>query len=106
MAYIYQVCFDIRPDQMSELEIGSSLERVLGYLRALLPSEPGFITAQAMSSLSEPDKTHLIVQSIWDNWSDLEGHQHSALAEDKVLSEFEPHVSLQDVSVCIYQEVA
>jgi hypothetical protein len=106
MAYIYQVCFDIRPEQMSELEIGASLERVLSYLRSLLPSEPGYVTSQALSSLNDPDKTHLIVQSTWDSWSDLEGHQRSALAEDKVLSEFQPHVALQDVSVCIYQEVA
>jgi hypothetical protein len=106
MAYIYQVCFDIRPDQMSELEIGASLERVLGYLRALLPSQPGYVTSQAMSSLSDPDKTHLIVQSVWDSWAELEGHRRSSLAEDKVLNEFQPHVSLQDMSVCIYQEVA
>jgi hypothetical protein len=34
MAYVYQVSFDIRPDQMNELQIGASLERVLGYLRS------------------------------------------------------------------------
>jgi hypothetical protein len=106
MAFIYQVSFDIRPDQMSELEIGASLERVLGYLRSLLPSEPGYVTSQAMASLNDPDKTHVIVQSVWDTWSDLEGHRRSTLAEDKVLNEFEPHVSLQDVNVCIYREVA
>jgi hypothetical protein len=106
MAYVYQVCFDIQPDQMNELEIGAALERVLAYLRALLPSEPGYISSRAMSSLNDPDKTHLIVQSIWDGWSDLEQHQHSSLAEDKVLAEFQPHVSLQDMSACVYQEVA
>jgi hypothetical protein len=106
MAYIYQVCFDIRPDQMSELEIGAALERVLAYLRALLPSEPGYISSRAMSSVDGADKTHLIVQSVWDGWSDLEQHRRSSLAEDKVLNEFQPHVSLQDVSACIYQEVA
>lgn len=106
MAYIYQVSFSIRPDQMSELEIGASLERVLGYLRTLLPSEPGYITLQAMSSLDDPDKTHLVVQSVWDGWSDLERHRRSALAEDKILNEFEPHVSLEDVRVQVYEEVA
>jgi hypothetical protein len=105
MAYIYQVSFDIHPDQMNELQIGASLERVLGYLRALLPSEPGYISARAMSSLDVPDKTHLIVQSVWDGWSDLEEHRRSALAEDKVLSEFQPHVSLQDMSAHTYAEV-
>jgi len=106
MAYIYQVSFDIQPDQMDELEIGAALERVLAYLRALLPSEPGYISSRAMSSLSDPDKTHLIVQSVWDGWSDMEQHRHSSLAEDKVLAEFQPHVSLQDMSACVYQEVA
>jgi hypothetical protein len=106
MAYIYQVCFDIRPDQMNELQIGASLERVLSYLRALLPSEPGYISSRAMSSLNDPDKTHLIVQIVWDGWLDLEQHRHSSLAEDKVLNEFQPHVSLQDVSACTYEEIA
>jgi hypothetical protein len=106
MAYLYQVSFEIRPDQMNELQIGASLERVLGYLRVLLPSEPGYVTSQAMFSLDDPAKTHLIVQSVWDGWADLEQHRSSSLAEDKVLNEFQPHVSLGDVCVRIYQEVA
>ena len=106
MAYIYQVSFDIRPDQMTELEIGASLERVIGYLRTLLPSEPGYISAQAISSLDDPDRTRVIVQSVWDYWNELEQHRQSSLAEDKVLSEFEPHVSLADLTVRVYQEVA
>jgi quinol monooxygenase YgiN len=105
MAYVYQVSFDIRPDQMSELEIGASLERVLGYLRVLLPSEPGFTSARALYSLEHRDKTHLIFQSVWDDWEDLEQHRRSSLAEDKVLTEFQPHVTLDDLSVHAYQEV-
>lgn len=105
MAYIYQISFDIQPDQMNELEIGASLERVLGYLRALLPSEPGYVTSRAMNSLDMPGETHLVFQSMWETWDDLEAHRQSSLAEDKVLTEFQPHVSLEDLSVHIYEEV-
>ncbi len=42
MAYFYQVSFNISSDDMTELEIGSTLERVIGYLKTLLPSEPGY----------------------------------------------------------------
>ena len=106
MAYVYQVSFDIRPDQMSELEIGASLERVLGYLRTLLPGQPGHITSRALYSLDVPDRTHLIFQSVWDTWDELEAHRGSSLAEEEVLTEFEPHVALEDLAVHVYEEVA
>jgi hypothetical protein len=106
MAYIYQVSFDIRPDQMSELEIGASLERVLGYLRTLLPAEAGFVTSRAMYSVDIPETTHLVFESVWGTWDDLGSHRRSSLAEDKVLIEFKPHVALEDLSVHAYQEVA
>jgi hypothetical protein len=105
VAYIYQVSFDIRPDQMNELEIGASLERVLSYLRALLPSEPGFVTSRAMNSLDIPGKTQLVFQSEWETWGDLDAHHQSLLAEAKVLTEFQPHVALEDLAVHIYDEV-
>ena len=108
MAYIYSISFDIGPDQMDELQIGASLERTLGYLRTLLPSEMGFITARAMYALEADDKGEidLIFQSVWDRWEDLEMHRTSLLAEDKILREFEPHVELADLRVRIYEEVA
>jgi len=106
MACIYQVSFDIRPDQMSELEIGASLERVLGYLRTLLPAETGFVTSRAMYSVDIPGTTHLVFESVWERWGDLDYHRQSSLAEDKVLTEFKPHVALEDLSVHAYQEVA
>jgi hypothetical protein len=108
MAYIYSISFDIGPDKMDELQIGSSLERTLGYLRTLLPSSLGFITARAMYALN-PDKDgeiHLIFESVWDRWEDLKAHEESSLAEDKVLREFAPHVELDDLRVRIYEEVA
>ncbi|MFL7795172.1 MAG: hypothetical protein AB8I69_23735 [Anaerolineae bacterium] len=106
MAYIYQVGFDIRPDQMSELQVGASLERVLAYLRALLPGEVGYITARAMYSVDVPDRTHLIFESVWEGWDDLESHRRSSISEDKVLTEFKPHVELQDLTVRAYEEVS
>jgi hypothetical protein len=106
MAYIYQVSFDIRPEQMGELEIGASLERVLGYLRTLLPAETGFVTSRAMYSVDNVERTHLVFESVWENWGDLDDHRQSSLAEDKVLTEFKPHVALEDLSVHAYQEVA
>jgi len=108
MAYIYSISLDIGPDKMDDLQIGASLERTLGYLRTLLPSEIGFITARAMYAL-DPDENgevDLIFQSVWDRWEDLRSHQESSLAEDKVLREFAPHVELEDLRVRIYEEVA
>lgn len=105
MAFIYQVRFDIKPIQMNELEVGASLERVLSYLRALLPSEPGYVASRAIYSLDIADKTELIFQSVWETWDDLESHRKSSLAEAKVLTEFQPHISLEDLSVHIYEEV-
>jgi hypothetical protein len=108
MAYIYSISFDIGPDKMDELRIGASLERTLGYLRTLLPSEIGFITARAMHALEADDngEIDLIFQSVWDRWEDLEAHKESSLAEDKILREFQPHVKLEDLRVRIYEEVA
>jgi heme-degrading monooxygenase HmoA len=105
MAYTYQVSFEIEHEQMEQLRIGAALEKILGYLRTLLPNQPGFISARAMYSLDVPNKTHLQVQSIWDEWEDLQAHQASGLAEQKVLSEFEPHVAIEELSVHVYEEV-
>ena len=106
MAYVYQVSFDIQPDQMGELKVGASLERVLAYLRTLLPGQPGHITSRAFYSLDVPDRTHIIFQSAWEAWDDLEAHRSSSLAENKVLTEFQPHVTLEDLAVHVYEEVA
>ena len=105
MAYALQVDFNIRPDQMNELEVGASLERVLGYLRALLPNEPGFVSARALYSLDLSDRTHLIFQSIWETWEDLLTHRETGLAENKALLEFQPHLKAEDLVVHLYEEV-
>jgi heme-degrading monooxygenase HmoA len=105
MSISYQVRFVISPQQMGELTIGSSLERTLSYLRALLPNEPGFVSARAMRSLDREDGTEVMIETVWQNWADLATHRRSALAEEKVLVEFEPHVKLTGLTVHIYDEV-
>ena len=106
MAYIYRIDFDITPEQMSQLEIGASLERTLGYLRTLLPSQMGYITARAMHALNGNEEVHLSFESEWERWEDLQAHRESSLSEDKVLKEFEPHVQLEDLTVRVYEEVS
>jgi heme-degrading monooxygenase HmoA len=93
MAYIYQISMNITPDQMDELTIGASLERVLGYLRTLLPSQNGYITSRAMRSVSEEkDAIRVIFESVWQDWDAFEAHRASNLAEDKIVLEFGPDV--------------
>ena len=105
MAYIYQITFDIEPDQMSQLQIGEALERVLGYLKTLLPNQHGHITSRAMFSLGDPAKTHMVFESVWLTWGYLEAHRKSALSENKVLEEFQPHVSLENLQIHTFEEV-
>ena len=105
MAYIYQVHFAILPAQMSELQRGAALRRVLGYLRTLLPSEPGYVTSRAMDSLDLADRTELIFQSVWRSWEDLDAHRRSSLEESKILTEFQNQVALEHLTVRIYEEV-
>lgn len=105
MPYIYEVTFTIRPDQMDGLKIGHSLERVLGYLRAVLPNEHGFMTSRALYSIDDPRATRIVFFSEWGDWEALERHRDSALLETKVLSEFDPHVRPEDMTARIYAEV-
>lgn len=105
MAYTYILRFNIKPEQMSELEIGASLERVLGYLRTLLPSQEGFITSRALYSLEQENKVELLFESVWDTWENVQTHRESALSERKVLLEFGPHIKRENLNVDLYEEV-
>jgi heme-degrading monooxygenase HmoA len=105
MAYTYLIFFEINREDLSQLKIGSSLERTLGYLKTLLPSEDGFINARAMHSLKSENPTNLIVESTWETWADLKRHMNSSLSENKILKEFEPHVKLEDLRSSIYEDV-
>jgi hypothetical protein len=104
VAYVYQVSFDIPPDRQDELEVGSSLERVLGLLRVILPAEPGYTTARAVYSLDIPGRIRILVESVWDHWEDLHLHQLSALAEDKILREF-AYLTPEMLNVHTFREV-
>jgi len=106
VAYIYRINFSILPEQMDELEIGASLERVLGYLRTLLPSQTGYITSRAMRAVDGQDQVEVAFESEWELWEDLQHHRDSLLAEDKAVVEFGPHISPDDLKVHIYEEVS
>ncbi|HEY5549463.1 MAG TPA: hypothetical protein VIL17_07750 [Coriobacteriia bacterium] len=105
MPYIYEVSFDILPERMDELEIGHSLERVLGYLRTLLPNQHGFMTSRALYSIDDPSHTRVVFLSEWGSWEALEKHRASALLETKALCEFEPHMLPGDLTTRIFAEV-
>ena len=106
MAYVYEVSFDISSKQMDLLKIGSSLERVLGYLRTTLPGEIGYVTSRALYSLENDDETHVIFQSEWISWEDLDRHIKSTLLENKVITEFAPHIQLKHLKTQAYNEIA
>jgi hypothetical protein len=108
MAYIYEVGFHITPEQTKELEIGSSIERVLGYLKTLLPGEDGYETVRAFHSVDQKpgDPVMVVIQSSWEYWDDLVKHRDSELAEEKVLLEFGEHLSKDDLAVHTFEEVA
>jgi hypothetical protein len=106
MAYVYFVGFEVGRGQMGQLEIGAALERVLSYLRTLLPSEQGFTTVRAIRSVGTGNRVTIHVESEWDTWSDIVRHKESSLAEDKVLREFQPHVDIGDLVVQVYEEIS
>jgi quinol monooxygenase YgiN len=105
MPYIYEISFSVAPEQMGELEVGSSLARVLGYLKTLLPNEHGFMTSRAMYSVDDPESTRLVFFSEWGSWEALQKHQGSELLETKVLEEFDPHVPAEAITTRVYAEV-
>jgi hypothetical protein len=106
MAYLHVVNFDINSDQLDALKIGASLERVLGYLRTLLPGEIGYITARAFYSVESDEVTRIVFLSEWEEWEDLQKHEKSSLVEDKIIKEFDPHIKLEHLTSRIYNEVA
>ncbi len=105
MAYMYQVSFNIRPDQSSQLKIGQSLEKVLGYLKTILPSQSGFIDTRVFYSLNEKENIYVVCISEWDYWEDLEKHRESGFSEEKVLEEFDPVIKKEDLIIRIYKEI-
>jgi hypothetical protein len=107
MSYIYHISFNIDRSEIDQLSIGKSLQNSLGYLRALLPGEPGYITSRAMYLISDYEKTHIIFESVWETWDDIEMHRKiSILDESRLLNEFQMKVTLQNLEAKIYEEVS
>ena len=105
MAFVYQVSFNIKPDQMADLAIGSALERALAALRALLPDQAGYISSRGMHSLDRDDTTRIVFESVWSDWDEFQEHIKSAIAEDRVIKEFQPHLSVDNLTNHQYEEV-
>jgi hypothetical protein len=105
MPYVYEVSFEIRPQQMTQLEIGHSLERLVGYMKIRLPVQPGFVFADAWYSVDDPEKTRVVTRSEWSDWRDVEDHRKSSLLEDHLFEEFDPHVNRNNVMIRTYAEV-
>jgi hypothetical protein len=105
MPYVYEVSFQIAPAQMSQLEIGKSLERLVGYMKIRLPVEPGFVFADAWYSIDDPAKTRIVTRSEWSDWVDVEEHRKSSILEDHLFEEFDPHVNKDNITIRTYAEV-
>jgi hypothetical protein len=105
MAFVYQVAFDLHPEQMSELAIGASLERVVGYMRSVLPSHAGYVSSRAMNSVESVGSIRVVLESVWETWDDLVAHRTSQLAETKVLSEFAAGIAMEGLSVSVYEDI-
>ena len=77
-------------------------------LLKLSPEYHDFCTRRiaALLAKSQQSRTHLVFESVWEDWDDLESHRGSSISEDKVLAEFKPHVEMQDLTVRVYEEVS
>ncbi len=106
MPYAYEVSFDVPREQMTELEIGQSLEKLVGYMKIRLPAQRGFVVSDAYYSVDDTEKVRVVVRSEWSDWTDVENHRtSSAVVEDRVLEHFEPHVGREDITIRTYAEV-
>ena len=105
MPYVYEVSFEIAPEKMTQLEIGKSLDRLVGYMKIRLPVQPGFMFADAWYSVDDPAATRIIARSEWSDWCDVDAHRRSTLIEDHLFEQFEPHVNRDNVTIRTYAEV-
>jgi len=106
MPYVYEVCFDVPREKMSELEIGASLDKLVGYMKVRLPAQRGFVYSDAIYSVDDPGDLRVVMRSHWSDWTDVVNHRESsALVEDQVFEQFEPHVRPEDITIRTYAEV-
>ncbi len=105
MPYVYEVSFDLPNDKLSELEIGQSLERLIGFTKVRLPAQRGFVFADAVYSVDDPSKIRVVMRSEWSDWTDVVRHRKAIVLEDHIFEEFDPHVDRDAIKVRTYAEV-
>ncbi len=105
MSYLYQVSFNIDPKILSGDKLNVPLEKVLGYMKTLFPSQKGWMDARAFFTLNEKNNTYVVCSSEWEGWEDLANHMKSKLSEDKVLEEFGPDIKEKDLIIRIFEEI-
>lgn len=106
MAYVYQLSFNLKPELAAELAIGAGVQQGLSYLRAVLPSETGYVSTRAVQALNGAQGgTNVVFESTWETWDDLQAHQKSATAESNVLRKLRPALPLDDLVVRIFREI-
>ena len=105
MPYVYEVSFEVPREKMSELEIGQSLDRLVGFMKVRLPAQRGFVLSDAFYSVDHADKIRVVMRSEWSDWTDVENHRKSAaVVEDQAFEQFQ-HLSPNDITVRIYAAV-
>jgi len=105
MPYVYEVSFDVPHERMGELEIGQSLERLVGYMKVRMPAQRGFVYADAVYSVDDPNTIRVVMRSHWSDWTDVLEHCKSVVMEDQIVEEFEPHISKDAITIRSYAEV-
>ena len=105
MPYVYELTFDIPSEGIAEIDrVGASLDRVVAYLRAIVPDFEGYMGSRAMFSIDKPDAVTVRFETVWEGWRDAEGHIRSAYQPAKVFEHF-GYVDPQTMNIRIYQEV-
>lgn len=106
MAYVYEISFDIPGSDFDEMRLGNSVQVALSYMRALLPNEPGFINSRALFSISHVELTHIVFQSLWEDWDSMLMHRdQSTLNEGHLVNAFKLDVEPQNLQTHVYQEI-
>lgn len=104
MPYVYEVSFDVPSAKLSEPQVSESLQRLAGFLKVRLPFQTGFVFADAVYSIDDPEKTRVVTRSVWTDWEDIRRHRDAAVVEDQVVQEFDPHVDRDAITVRTYAE--
>jgi hypothetical protein len=105
MPYIYELSFDIPAEKARAIDrVGARLDRVVAYLRSILPDFEGYWGSRGMYSIDTAGVVRIRYESTWENWHDMEEHLRSGFQEAKVFERF-GHVAPDDMMIRIYEEV-